>query len=115
MVLLIDDLLLGGFQFVLRRLADAVDSELTDDRVYREELLAAQMKLELGELTEEEFAEIERDLLDRIREVRERQGVGQPTSGLAGGDFTLGGVEVTGPETDEPASGAPPRASARRR
>jgi len=115
MVLIIDDLLLGGFQFVLKRLADAVDSELTDDRVYREELLAAQMQLELGEITEDEFAEIERDMLDKIREVRERQGVAQPTAGLAGGDFTLGGVEVTGPEMDEAKDPPPARPSSRRR
>jgi hypothetical protein len=80
-VLIIDDLILGGFNFVLKRLADAVDAELTDDRVYREELLAAQMRLELGEITETEFADIERDLLAKIREVKERQGVAAPAAG----------------------------------
>ena len=63
MVLIVDDLLIGSFRFVLSKLADAVDAELTDDKVYREELLAAQMRLELGEITEEEFAAIERDML----------------------------------------------------
>jgi hypothetical protein len=90
-MLIVDDLLLGGFSFVLRRLADAVDAELTDDRVYREELLAAQMRLELGEITEEEFAEVERDLLARIREVRERQGVSAP----AAGTYTVEGADVS--------------------
>jgi hypothetical protein len=36
----------------------------------REQLLDAQMRLELGELTPAEFAGTERDLLARIREIR---------------------------------------------
>jgi hypothetical protein len=95
-MLLIDDILLGGLQFVLKRVADAVDSELTDDKVYREELLAAQMRLELGEIDEQEFAEIEADMLAKIREVRERQGVTTPAA--VAGSYKLGGVEVSGPE-----------------
>lgn len=91
MVLIVDDLLLGAFRFVLKRLADAVDTELNDDRVYREELLAAQMRLELGEITEEEFKQRETDLLAMIREVRERHGVSSPT---ATEGYSLAGVEV---------------------
>ena len=36
----------------------------------REQLLEAQMQLELGEISEEEFAEIERDVLAAIREIK---------------------------------------------
>jgi len=119
-VLIIDDLLLGGFQFVLKRLADAVDSELNDDKVYREELLAAQMRLELGEITAEEFAEVEADLLAKIREVRERHGVAAPTMGS--GRYAVGDVEVSADfgesemktETSE-ALETPRRRTARRR
>ena len=106
MVLIVDDLLLGAFRFVLKRLADAVDTEMNDDRVYREELLAAQMRLELGEITEAEFREREADLLALIRDVRERHGVSAPT---ATEGYSLAGVEiesaVDGPE--EPAKKAP--------
>src|SRR5688500_17739562 len=93
MVLIVDDLLLGAFRFVLSRLAEAVDAELTDDRVYREELLAAQMRVELCEISEEEFAEIEKDLLAKIREVKARHGVSTP----AAGSYTLEGVDVSAP------------------
>jgi hypothetical protein len=72
-VIILDTLLIGGIRFVLGKIADAVDAELSDDSVWREELLAAQMRLELGEITEAEFARIERGLLRRIREIRERQ------------------------------------------
>jgi len=72
-VIILDTLLIGGIKFVLGKLVAAVDAELNDDSVYREELLAAQMKLELGEITDEEFGEIERDILAAIREIKRPQ------------------------------------------
>jgi len=93
MVLIVDDLLIGSFQWVMRRLAEAVDAEMNDDTVYREELLAAQMRLELGEISEREFAEIERELLAKIREVKERLGTAGPT--LVAKGYSVTGIEVT--------------------
>jgi hypothetical protein len=79
-VIILDTLVIGGLRFVLRRLADAVDAQLNDADVVREELLAAQMRLELGEITAERFAALEAELLARLREIREREGggVGRP-------------------------------------
>ena len=57
-------------RFVLDKVVQAVDKELSDDTVLREELLAAQMRRELGEISEDEFAAIERDILAAIREIR---------------------------------------------
>ena len=57
-MIILDTLLIGGIRFVLGKLVAAVDAEMNDDTALREELLAAQMQLELGEITEEEFAEI---------------------------------------------------------
>jgi hypothetical protein len=67
---LIDSLLIDGLKFVLDKLVQVVDAELNDDTVLRERLLDAQMKLELGELSMEEFSEIERDVFARLRELR---------------------------------------------
>ena len=59
--------------------------------MFREQLLGAQMRLELGELTDEEFAEIEQDVLTRIREIKGRQqgpismSPDDKVSGLTGG------------------------------
>ena len=59
----------------LARRSDTVEAESTDDTALREQLLEAQMRLELGELDEAAFVEIERDVLARMRELRgERQG-----------------------------------------
>jgi hypothetical protein len=90
LVILIDSLLVGGIRFVLDKLVQAVDAELNDDTVLREELLAAQMRLELGEITEEEFRETEKDLLARMREVRERN-----TAPAGPGELKISGVEAT--------------------
>jgi hypothetical protein len=90
-VIILDTLLVGGIKFVLGKLVAAVEAELNDDSVYREELLAAQMKLELGEITDEEFAETERQLLDAIREVRERRTGAQEDPG----DLKVTGIEAT--------------------
>jgi Gas vesicle protein G len=93
-LLIVDRMLLGGIKFVLGKIAAAVDSELNDDSRLREELLAAQMRLELGEITEEEFARFEADTLSRLREIRERQG-GEAAQALDSGDYEVVGAEAT--------------------
>jgi len=88
-VIILDTLLIGGIKFVLSKIASAVDSQLNDDSVLREELLAAQMRLELGEITEKQFATVEADILARLREIRERQ---------RGPDAAAGAMRITGIE-----------------
>ena len=51
----------------------AAEAEMNDDSVLREQLLEAEMRREMGEISDEEFADIEADLLARIREIRERR------------------------------------------
>jgi hypothetical protein len=87
---ILDSLLVGGLRFVLDKVVAAAEAELHDDSALREQLLDAQMQLELGEITEQDFVEIERDILARIREIK----------GARGGAFTMSasdkiaGVEV---------------------
>ena len=80
---------------------DAVDAEMNDDTVLREELLAAQMRLELGEISEAEFVEVERTLLARIREIQERQREEAP----AAGEFRVTGIEATFAGDEDDAAG----------
>ena len=89
-MIILDTLLIGGIKFVLSKIAAAVDSQLNDDSVLREELLAAQMRLELGEISDKEFAAIEADLLARLREIRERQ----RGPGVATGEMRITGIEA---------------------
>jgi hypothetical protein len=82
-MLIVDSLIISGVKFVLTRLAEAVEAEMYDESSLREELLAAQMKLELGEITDEEFAQIEEQVIEGMREVRARQKAarGEPAEG----------------------------------
>ena len=91
-MIILDTLLLGGIKFVLAKIAAAVDAELSDDTALKEELLEAQMRLEMGELSEEEFTRIEREVLDAIRVVRERMR-GSEDDGT--GELRITGIEAT--------------------
>jgi Gas vesicle protein G len=70
---LLDSLMIDGISWVLRTVTTAAEAEMNDDTALREQLLAAEMQRELGEITDEEFADIERDLLTRIREIKDRR------------------------------------------
>lgn len=97
-MLIVDSLIISGVKFVLTRLVEAVEAEMYDESALREELLAAQMKLELGEITDEEFGQIEEQVLAGMREVRARQKAasGQPAEEEAQGPrtFTIESVEA---------------------
>ena len=92
-MLILDKMLVGGIKFVLGKIAAAVDAEMNDDAHLREELLAAQMRLELGEISEAQFAAFETDVLARLRQIRERQ-MGEAASAKPG-DYKVAGVEAT--------------------
>ena len=73
---LIDDILLApvsGFKFILGQIQKMADQELNDDTVIKEQLLELQMRLELEEISEEEFAEREAELFARLRVIKQRQ------------------------------------------
>ena len=99
-MLIVDRMLVGGIKFVLGKVAAAVEAELNDDSHLREELLAAQMRVELGELTEEEFASLEADILVRLRQIRERK-LGEAARPMKPGEFKVTGVEATAYDEQE--------------
>jgi hypothetical protein len=72
-VFILDSLLIGSLRFVLDKVIQAAETEAQDDSALRDQLLEAQMRLELGEISDEEFDEIERDILAAIREIRRPQ------------------------------------------
>ena len=88
---ILDSLLIGSLRFVLDKLLAAAEAEARDDTALREQLLEAQMRLELGELSGEEFGEIETAVLARIREIKGAQGA----LTLASPDVRVTGVEAS--------------------
>jgi len=89
---ILDSLLVGSLRFVLDKVLAAAEAESQDDSALREQLLEAQMQLELGEITEAEFVEIERDVLNRIREIKGNQ---QSAIMLLSDDVRVTGIEAT--------------------
>jgi hypothetical protein len=72
---ILDSLLIGSLRFVLDKVVQAAEAEMNDDSALRDQLLEAQMRLELGEITEDEFVKIERDVITAIRKIKAgRQG-----------------------------------------
>jgi len=91
---LLDTLLIGSLRFVLDKVAAAVDTELNDDTALREQLLAAQMRLDLGEIGQEEFEIFEADILARLREIRDRR-QGSGPAALSPTEYKITGIDAT--------------------
>ncbi len=89
-MLIVDRLLVGGIAFVLDKIAQAVERELNDEDRLREELLAAHARLETGELTDEQFRDLEAALLARLRVIREaKQGASAGAIEMSSGGFSV--------------------------
>ena len=91
---ILDSLLVGGLRFVFDKIATAVDTEMNDDTALREQLLAAQMRVELGEISQEDFDKLEADILARLREIRDRR-QGSGVASFSPKDYTVTGIDAT--------------------
>ena len=90
---ILDTVLIGGLRFVFDKIAAAVDTELNDDTHLREELLAAQMRVELGEMSQADFEVLEADVLARLREIRDRRQGG--AAALSPSDYKITGIDAS--------------------
>jgi len=73
---LIDDLLMmpvSGFTFILSQIQNIADRELNDESVIKTQLLELQMRLELEEISEEDYKVQEAELFARLRVIKQRQ------------------------------------------
>ena len=80
MAFLIDDILLApiklpiaGFNWILRQIQTMADEQLLDDQPWKERLIELQMMLEVGDITEAEYAEEEKKVFAALREIRARK------------------------------------------
>jgi hypothetical protein len=90
-------------RYSMEKVQGMVKEELTDDQAIKEDLLALQMQLELGEIDDDEYVEREAVLMQRLREVREwREHYGMGTGG--------GPVRVARPDAEETLGDEPPGA-----
>jgi Gas vesicle protein G len=84
-MLLIDDLLglpFSGFSFVLKTLQRVAEEQYTDDAPIKERLLELQLRLESGEISEDEYTQEEAAIIRQLREVenRKRELAGAPSA-----------------------------------
>jgi hypothetical protein len=87
-------------KFSLGQVNDTVREQLTDDQAVKEELMALQMELELGEIDDDEYVRREMELMQRLRDVRNwREQYGM---GMAGGP-----VQVRREQEDPKAAAEP--------
>ena len=89
---LLDSLLIGGLRFVLDKVSTIADQELNDPQRQKERLLEAQLKLESGDIDDKEFAAIETDVFERIREIKART---QSQDTVVDDEHRVAGVEIS--------------------
>lgn len=73
MAFLLDDIFLSpikGVGWLAEKLKDLAVSEMTDESRVQEALIELQMRLELEEITEDEYDRREADLMKKLEEIR---------------------------------------------
>ena len=60
-----------GAHWLVKKVAEAAEGELLDEDRVRGELLELQMRLEMDEITEEEYERQERRLIGQLNAIRE--------------------------------------------
>ena len=80
MAFLLDDILLlpltgpiSGFKWIMRTIQKMADEELMNDQPWKERLIELQMRLELGEISEEEYVAEEAVVFQALRDIRARR------------------------------------------
>jgi hypothetical protein len=77
---LLDDILLfplkapvAGFRWIMKQIQTMADEELLNDQPWKERLIELQMMLELGEISEADYAVEEKQVFTMLREIRARR------------------------------------------
>jgi len=80
MAFLLDDLLLApiklpvaGFNWIMKQIQTMVDEELLNDQPWKERLIELQMMLEVGDISEADYAEEEKKVFQALRDIRARK------------------------------------------
>ena len=80
MAFILDDLLLlpikgplAGFRWIMKQIQTMADEELLNDQPWKERLIELQMMLELGDISEEQYAMEEKQVFAMLREIRARR------------------------------------------
>jgi hypothetical protein len=61
--------------WLIRTVAERAEAELYDEGKIRKELAELEMRSEMGEISEEQYEQLEEQLMVRLRESRKRRGL----------------------------------------
>jgi hypothetical protein len=77
---LLDDILMipiklpiAGFNWIMKQIQTMANDELLNDQPWKERLIELQMMLEVGDITEEEYAVQEAQVFQALRDIRARR------------------------------------------
>ena len=77
---LLDDILMlplklpvAGFNWIMKQIQTMANEELLNDQPWKERLIELQMMLEVGDITEAEYGEQEKQVFAALREIRARR------------------------------------------
>ena len=101
MAFILDDLLLlpirlpvSGFNWVLRQIQTMANEELLNDQPWKERLIELQMRLELGEISEADYAVEEQQVFQALRDIRARREQMAREAAAARGDDEEPGIGI---------------------
>ena len=94
MAFLLDDLLMlplklpvAGFNWIMKQVQTMADEELNNDQVWKERLIELQMMLEVGDISEEDYAAEEAQVFQALRDIRaRREQIARETAAARGDD-----------------------------
>lgn len=64
---------INGLIFIAKKINDVVEKETSDEGVVKEMLMALQLRFELDEIDEEEYNELEDELLSKLEKIRKEK------------------------------------------
>jgi len=77
---LLDDILMlpiklpiAGFNWIMKQIQTMANEELLNDQPWKERLIELQMMLEVGDISEEDYAQQEAQVFTALREIRARR------------------------------------------
>jgi hypothetical protein len=98
MAFLLDDILLlpikgpiAGFRWIMTTIQKMADEELMNDQPWKERLIELQMRLEVGEISEEEYTVQEAEVFQALRDIRARK---EELARAQRGDEDDGGIGI---------------------
>src|SRR6476646_6312669 len=98
---LLDDILMlpmklpiAGFNWIMKQIQTMADEELLNDQPWKERLIELQMMLEVGDITEEQYAVEEQQVFQALRDIRARREQIAREAAAARGDNEEPGIGI---------------------